>query len=80
MHFIALNLYSDEIVRENMLKWLKQDLKMANQTRNRVQYPWIIVYTSMPFYFSEFDSKAPDHNIFYYFEIILKKYKVDLVF
>jgi len=82
IHFVSFNLdflltNTDPALRQYMLDWLDQDL----QSVNRQEKPWIVAVTHRPFYCSF--KKSDDCTIYSQrwadFEVILLKYKVDLV-
>jgi len=81
MHFISFNLeliLLEPQLENIMLAWLEQDLRQANQ--NREKQPWVIAYTHRPIYCSHDDDDCNmNPQRFANFETLLQKYEVDLM-
>eukprot|EP01116_Phalansterium_solitarium_P001928 TRINITY_DN11769_c0_g1_i1.p1 TRINITY_DN11769_c0_g1~~TRINITY_DN11769_c0_g1_i1.p1 ORF type:complete len:453 (+),score=24.28 TRINITY_DN11769_c0_g1_i1:95-1453(+) len=71
---------------EIQLRWIENDLKIANLPQNRAAHPWIIVVAHRPMYTSIVISNALDkpigscHDLQVAFEGLFKKYNVDVFF
>ena len=79
-HIISASSEHDYNSTSPQMKWLIDDLKMAN--KNRINIPWIIFTIHRPIYCSEagaYNSHRPGCKIQRAFEPLLIKYKVDLV-
>lgn len=80
VHIISASSEHEYDEKSEQIKWLIEDLKVANRNRNKI--PWIVFTIHRPIYCSdanEYNNHRPGCKIQQAFEPLLLQYKVDLV-
>lgn len=77
----ALGYWSSQppVVKENMMRWLENDLMIANKKENRETRPWIVFHQHRPTY-SSWGDPANDPKPRDAFEELMYQYGVDIIF